>query len=238
MEELASLFGFGEGAWGPALMAGTLVTIQIAFTSYLVGMGIGLIGAVAKLRGPAPARIAANGYTTIIRGLPEILLILLIYYGGTSAVDDLVYLIAGDSIRIEIDPFAAAVAALGIICGAYSTEIFRGSIQAVPVSQIEAAQALSLPRLITFFRVVFPQAMRHALPALGNLWLIVLKDSALISVVGLRDLVGVAASGAARTRMPFTFYSYVALTFLVLSIVSMIAFHYAERYYARGQQVR
>lgn len=233
MGDLIGLLGFGEGAWGTALLAGTLATVQIAVVSYVLGLLIGLGGAAAKIRGGPVLKGLMEGYTTVIRGIPEILVILLIYYGGTQAVRDLTGLIM-PGVTVEINPFAAAVAALGFIAGAYATEIFRGSIQAVPVGQFEGGLALGLRPLFVFLRITLPQAIRLAIPALGNLWLVVLKDSALISVVGLRDLVGVAASGAARTRQPFTFYTTVALVFLALSIISMIAIYWAEKRAARG----
>lgn len=233
MGELVALLGFGEGAWGKALLAGTFVTVQIALCSYALGLVIGLAMAGAKLRGPPILRGIAEGYTTVIRGIPEILVILLIYYGGTQALRDLTSLVTPGFI-IEIPPFAAGVAALGAISGAYATEIFRGSIQAVPVGQAEAGRALGLSSLVIFFRITLPQAVRLAVPALGNLWLVILKDAALISVVGIRDLVGVAASGAARTREPFTFYLTVAMVFLALSVLSMIALYYMEKRTSRG----
>jgi ABC-type arginine transport system permease subunit len=141
-------------------------------------------------------------------------------------------------VYIEIPPFGAGVAALGAISGAYATEIFRGSIQAVPVGQAEGGRALGLSEFVIFFRITLPQAIRLAVPALGNLWLVILKDAALISVVGIRDLVGVAASGAARTREPFTFYFTVALVFLSLSVLSMIALYYLEKRTSRGFEER
>lgn len=233
MEDLAALLGFGEKGWGGQLLAGALVTVEIAVASYLVGLLLGLLGAWAKLAGPRPLRALGNAYTTIVRGVPDILIILLIYYGGTSALRSLIGLVV-PGVTVEIDAFAAAVASLGFVSGAYATEVFRGAILAVPPGQIEAAKSLALPPRVMFFRVVLPQAMRFALPALGNLWVVVLKDSALISVVGIRDLLGSAATAAATTRMPFTFYAVVALIFLLLTIASVGLFQLAERAYGRG----
>ncbi len=125
------LLGFGEGGWGAVLAAGTLVTIHIAVLSYLVGCVFGLLAAAAKIRGPRGLAMIAEGYTTVVQGLPDILVILIVYYGGTSAIRDLVHLIAPD-VTIEIDAFAAGVFSLGLICGAYATEIFRAAFLAVP----------------------------------------------------------------------------------------------------------
>ncbi len=227
------LIGFGEGGWGSALLAGTLVTLQIAAASYGLGVLLGLAGAWAKLSGPGWARAAGAGYTALVRGVPEILVIFLIYYGGTSALRSLIGLVV-PGVSVEIDAFAAAVAALGFIAGAYSTEIFRGSLMAVDAGQREAATALSLSPLQGFFLIVLPQALRVALPPLGNLWLVVLKDSALISVVGIRDLVGVGTTAALSTRKPFTFYMTVALVFLAISILSAVVLHLLERRFSRG----
>lgn len=227
------LVGFGEGGWGWQLLAGTFVTLQIAAASYGLGVLLGLGGAWAKLSGPRWARAAGAGYTGLVRGIPEILVIFLIYYGGTSAIRAVIGLVV-PGVAIEIDAFAAAVVALGFIAGAYSTEIFRGSLLSVEAGQREAATALSLSPLQTFFLIVLPQALRVALPPLGNLWLVVLKDSALISVVGIRDLVGIGATAAASTRKPFTFYMTVALVFLAISILSMVVLHLLERRFSRG----
>ncbi|WP_181703893.1 ABC transporter permease [Chthonobacter albigriseus] len=222
------LLGFGEGGWGWTLMAGTWVTVQIAVLSYLLGLAIGLIGAWAKLKGPAPARFVAEGYTTVVQGLPDILVILIIYYGGTSAIRDLASLVS-PGVEIEINAFAAGVTALAVICGTYTTGVFRAAFMAVPRGQSEAALALGLHPLQVFAKVTLPQAMRLAAAPLGNVWLVTLKDAALISVVGIRDLVGTAASGAAYSRQPFTFYMAVAAIFLVLSLVSMGLKAWVER---------
>lgn len=227
------LLGFGEGGWGATMLAGTLVTVEIAVLSYLVGCAIGLAAAWAKLRGPRPVALAAEGYTTVVQGLPDILVILIVYYGGTSAIRDLVGLLAPGT-TVEIDAFSAGVASLGLICGSYATEIFRAAFLAVPKGQVEAATSLGLRPVQLFRLVVAPQALRKALPPLGNMWLVTLKDAALVSVVGLRDLVGVAASGAAYSRQPFTFYMAVATVFFVLSTISMLGLAALERRAARA----
>jgi His/Glu/Gln/Arg/opine family amino acid ABC transporter permease subunit len=233
MDDLVTLLGFGETGWGAQLVAGTIITVEIAAASFVVGLVFGLLGAWAKLAGPRPARALGNAYTTVVRGVPDILIILFVYYGGTTALRGLIGLVV-PGVEVEIDAFAAAVASLGFVCGAYATELFRASIQAVPPGQIEAAKSLALPPAVMFFKVVLPQAIRFALPALGNLWVVVLKDSALISVVGMRDLLGIAATGAATTRQPFTFYAVVALIFLALTLISVGVFQLAERAYGRG----
>ncbi|WP_181708135.1 ABC transporter permease [Chthonobacter rhizosphaerae] len=213
------LLGFGEGGWGLVLLAGAAVTLQIALAAYALGLLIGLLLAWAKLRGPWWARGAAEGYTTVVQGLPDILVILLIYYGGTSAVRDLVQMVSPGA-TVEINAFAAGVVALGVVSGAYQTDVFRAAFQGIPRGQAEAARSLGMRQAPIFATVLAPQALRLALPPLGNVWLVTLKDSALVSVVGIRDLLGVAGSGASFSRQPFTFYMAVAVVYLVLSIVS------------------
>jgi len=235
--ESLGLIGFGDGGWGFALLGGALVTIEIAVASYVVGILLGLVGAWAKISGPGWVKAIGAGYTSVVRGVPEILVIFLIYYGGTSAIRSLTALIV-PGVDVQIAAFPAAVAALGFIAGAYATEIFRGSLLAIDPGQREAGRALSLRPYQVFGLIVLPQALRLAVPAFGNLWLVVLKDSALISVVGIRDLLGIGQTAALSTRQPFTFYTTVALIFLLISTVSMVAFHLAERRLARGQSSR
>lgn len=231
--ETLALIGFGDGGWGRQLLGGAIVTVEIALTSYGAGLVLGLLGAAAKMSPRRWLRWLAGLYTSVVRGIPEILVIFLIYYGGSSAIRALAGLVVPGA-EVEVGAFAAGVAALGFIAGAYATEIFRGSLMAIDPGQREAARALSLGPLKSFVFIVLPQALRLAVPPLGNLWLVVLKDSALISVVGLRDLLGVGATAALSTRQPFTFYTTVAFVFLAVSVVSMVGFHLVERRLARG----
>lgn len=233
MDELIRLLGVGNGGWGGALLSGAVVTMEIAFTSYLVGALFGLLGAAAKLSRFMALRWLSGLYTTIVRGVPEILIILLIYYGGTSAIRDAFEAIGYEG-EVEIDGFTAAVVALGTVAGAYMTEIFRGGIQAVPNGQWEAARSLGLPWPIVYGRIVLPQMFRVTLPSLSNLWLSMLKDSALISVVGLHELLASGQMAAASTRQPFTFYFAVSVLFLVLTVISMVFISWGERYNQRG----
>jgi polar amino acid transport system permease protein len=225
------LLSFGDQGWGDALLAGAWLTVQISVCAYLVGMALGLIG--AKLSGSRLARWIGDLYTTIVRAVPELLLIILIYYTGTSTLAR-VFGAVGLGGEIQISGFGAAVAALGFIAGAYMTEIFRGAILAVPKGQIEAARAYGMPPALRFRRILFPQMMRYALPGLGNLWLIVIKDSSLISVVGFKELLFSGKQAAASDRYYFLFYSVTALAFLVVTIVSMIGIYLVERRVNRG----
>jgi polar amino acid transport system permease protein len=222
------LLSVGDQGWGDTLLAGGLLTIQISVCAYLVGMALGLIGAGAKLSGNRWAGWIGDLYTTIVRAVPELLLIIFIYYTGTSTLGRV---FGGD---IQVSPFAAAVAALGFIMGAYMTEVFRGAILSVPKGQMEAARAYGMRPSLRFRRILFPQMMRYALPGLGNLWLIVIKDSSLVSVVGFYELLFSGKQAAASTRMYFFFYAVTALAFLAVTVISMIAIHRVERRVNRG----
>lgn len=227
------LLSFGDQGWGDELLRGGWLTIQISVCSYLVGMALGLVGAGAKLSGNRWGLWIADVYTTVVRAVPELLLIILIFYTGTSALNQL-FGAVGLGEGIEVSAFGAAVAALGFIAGAYMTEIFRGAILAVPKGQTEAAKAYGMTPTLRFRRILFPQMMRYALPGLGNLWLVVIKDSSLISVVGFYELLFSGKQAAASTRMYFFFYAVTALAFLALTVVSNIGIHAAERRVNRG----
>jgi His/Glu/Gln/Arg/opine family amino acid ABC transporter permease subunit len=227
------LLGYGDEGWGDELLRGAWLTIQISVCAYLVGVALGLLGAGAKLSGKRWALWIADLYTTVVRAVPELLLIILIYYTGTSALQNLLGAI-GFGEGIEVSAFGAAVAALGFIMGAYMTEVFRGAILSVPRGQMEAARAYGMPSSLRFRRILFPQMMRYALPGLGNLWLIIIKDSSLISVVGFYELLFSGKQAAASTRLYFFFYTVTALAFLVLTVVSMMGTHLLERRAGRG----
>lgn len=217
------LLGFGD-----LLLSGTWVTVKLALTSLAFGLLFGLIGAAAKLSRFWPARALATLYTTLIRGIPELLLVLTIYFGGSMILMAVAERF-GYTDYIEISAFAAGVAALSIAFGAYSTEVLRGAIQAIPKGQWEAAQALGMTPLQTFFRIILPQVWRLALPGLGNLFQVLLKDTALVSVVGLNDLMRQAYVATGSTNQPFTFYMAAALIYLGLTVLSTAMTTWLER---------
>jgi His/Glu/Gln/Arg/opine family amino acid ABC transporter permease subunit len=227
------LLSLGDRGWGDELLRGAWLTVQISVCSYLVAMVLGLIGAGAKLSGNRWALRIADLYTTVVRAVPELLLIIFIFYTGTSTLGQVLAVI-GLGGTIQVSPFAAVVAALGFIAGAYMTEIFRGAILSVPKGQMEAARAYGMPSALRFRRILFPQMMRYALPGLGNLWLVVTKDSSLVSVVGFYELLFSGKQAAASTRMYFFFYAVTALGFLAVTVISMIAIHRFERRVNRG----
>ncbi len=216
--------------FGHLLLSGTWVTLQLALASLAVGLVLGLIGAWASLSPFAPLRWAAVGYNTLMRGLPELLLVLLIYFGATQLIEKLT------GSYVEVNAFVAGVAALSIAFGAYATEVFRSAIMEIPKGHREAAMALGLGRVDTFRRIVLPQLWRIALPGLGNLFLVLLKDTALVSVVGLEDLMRQAYVAAGFTKLPFTFYMAAAGIYLLLTIISMQIIQRLEAMANRGFQ--
>jgi polar amino acid transport system permease protein len=215
------------------LLLGAWMTVKLAFGALSVGLILGLLGAVAKLSASVPLRVLGDIYTTVIRGLPELLVVLIIYFGSAGLLTTVAGWF-GHAEFVELSPYAAGVTALGLTFGAYATEIFRGAIQAIPKGQIEAARAFGMGRALTFRRIVLPQVWRIALPGLGNLFLVLLKDTSLVSVIGLEELMRKSTIAVGFTREPFTFYLAAAFLYLLMTIVTMVALRQAERTASRG----
>jgi putative lysine/arginine/ornithine/histidine/octopine transport system permease protein len=213
------------------IAAGAVTTIQVAVTSLFLGIGVGLCGAIAKRSRSSIATAVAGIYTTVIRSIPELLIILILYFGGTVALSKLF------GRYVEVDAFAAGVFALTLVFGAYATEVFRAAIEAVPAGQVEAARALGLNAFSIWRFVVLPQMWRYALPGLGNLWLTLLKDTALVSVVGLDELMRKASIAAGTTRDPLTFYATAASVYLIVTTVSLAGLALLEHRANRGVQI-
>ncbi len=210
---------FDLQGYGPILMQGTMVTIKLGLTSLFFGLIFGLLGALAKLSGIWILEKLANIYTTVVRGIPELLMVFFIFYGGSVLLMMLAKQLGYDG-RIDINQFWAGVAALSIMFGAYATEVFRMAIQDIPKGQWESAQSIGMTPVQTLFRIILPQMWLVALPGLGNLTLVLLKDTALVSVVGLHDLMYYAQRAAQSTQQPFTFY--LAAAFIYLGLTSVI----------------
>jgi arginine/ornithine transport system permease protein len=216
----------------PAILGGLQSTLAVASVSLAIACVFGALGAAAKLSGRRFAAAAAQTYTTLIRGVPELVLMLLVFYGGQIAVNA-----AADRMGfgyIDINPFLAGTLTLGFIFGAFLTETFRGAILAIPRGQIEAAQAYGLTWRQVTARITLPQMIRHAIPGFTNSWLVMLKASALVSIIGLDDMVHRANLAASATRQPFTFYATIALIYLALTTVSILALGWLERRYSPG----
>ena len=216
----------------PAILEGLSLTLRVSALSLAIACVFGLLGASAKLSSSRTARWGAGVYTTLIRGMPELVLMLLIFYGGQIGINALAESQGWE--YIDVPPFWAGVLTIGFIFGAYLTETFRGAILAVPKGQAEAATAYAMPRSLVLRRIVLPQMVRHAIPGFANNWLIMIKASALVSIIGLDDMVHRAGLAAASTRSPFTFYVAVALLYLALTSVSIFLLSRLEARYSLG----
>jgi histidine transport system permease protein len=220
------------GGYGPLILAGTWVTIQLALLSLVVAVVLGLLGAWAKLSESRLLRGVATAYTTLIRGVPDLVLMLLIFFSMQIYLNDVTDLLG--LAAIDIDPFAAGVLTLGFIYGAYFAETFRGAFMAVPHGQLEAATAYGMREFQVFRRILFPQMMRHALPGIGNNWQVLLKSTALVSLIGLSDLVKVAQDAGNVTFRVFLFISLTGLIYLALTTVSNAILYWLDRRYTVG----
>ncbi len=225
---MLDLRGYGWMLW-----QGLELTILVGLGAMAVALALGLIGAWGKLSRARAGRWAAGTYTTVIRGVPELLLILLVYYGVPTLIQDIAEGV-GYEIIVDLNPFVAGVVTIGFIYGAFATEVFRGAFLAVPRGQIEAARAIGMSRALTFRRIVLPQMWRFALPGLGNVWMVLIKATALISVIQLPELMRNAQIAMGATKLPFTFFFVASLFYLGITIVSMVVQRRAEAWANRG----
>jgi len=227
------LLAFGDTGWGDELFYATLMTIAVAITAMLIGFFFALIFTPLKLSKNKFLNLIANSYTTVIRGVPELLVIYLFFFGGSAAIM-FVASIFGYGEYIEINAFMTGAFSIGIISGAYSTEVFRGAIQSIDKGQFEAANVLGLSKFGKFFKIILPQTLRLALPNLSNVWQITLKDTSLISVTGLVEIMRQSYVAAGSTRDPLFFYSCAAVLYLLLTFLSMKLINKLEVKYSRG----
>ncbi|NUY57194.1 ABC transporter [Salinivibrio sp. MA351] len=230
-----------------SLLEGAWVTLQVALLSLGLAMLLGMLGALAKLSKLGWLRGIATVYTTVIRGIPDLVLMMLIFYGGQMLLNNSLYgmnewlneYMAGQNPDhdwtaylpdyIDVSPFIAGILTIGFIFGAYMAETFRGAIMAVDAGEMEAARAYGMSSSLAFRRILLPQMIRHALPGFGNNWLVLLKTTALVSIIGLDDMVRKGALAAGSTQMPFTFYFTVALIFLLFTSISTTGLRWMER---------
>lgn len=209
--------------YGPSLLKGALVTVELALASLVLALILGLLGASSKLSGNRGLYAGATFYTTVIRGVPDLVMMLLFYYGGqvlVNMISDYLYYEFEVDWFFQFDPFIAGVLTIGLIFGAYMTETFRGAFMAVDSGQIEAGKAYGFTRWHTFRRIMFPQMLRHALPGIGNNWQVLLKTTALVSIIGLTDMVRIAEQASKAEHEPFKFFIPVAAVYLILTAVS------------------
>lgn len=240
MELILETLGLSESAkllsppgWGVNLLRGLANSLKIASGAFGFGLLIGLFGAYGKLYGGPVLRDLLAIYTTVIRAIPELVLILILYYVGTDLINQ-----ASSAMgygRVEISGIVAGIWVLGIVQGAYSIEVLRGAILAVPPGQIEAARAFGMPPLMTMWRVTIPVMMSFATPGLANLWLIATKDTALLVIVGFSELTLETRQAASRTRAYFTFFLAAGGLYLMVTLCSGMVFGRIEKWARRGQ---
>lgn len=222
---------FDLQGYGGILWQGTLMTIQLSLVSALFGLIFGLLGAAMKASKIKIFNYLATFYTTIVRGIPELLYVFFIFVAGDLLVKA-AFKALGYTQYVELSAFLAGVFALSTMFGAYATEVFRMALEDIPKGQWEAADAVGMKPAQTFFRIIMPQMWAVAMPGLGNLFLVLLKDTALVSIIGLKDVIYYASRAAQSTQMPFTFYFVAALIYLVLTMVIMALVAFAE-YWSR-----
>lgn len=220
--------------YGHLLWEGAIVTVEVSICSFIVSIILGLLGASGKLSKNRLARGIANTYTIVIRGVPELVLLLLIYYGGTMLIQKIASAITGRDERIDINNFVAGVLVVGFVYGAFATEVFRGAFQSIPKGQIEAAMAAGMNKRLVFWRIKLPQVWRFAIPGLGNVWLVLVKATAITSAIGLTELTRQAEVVMNPTHKAFSVFFVAAMLYLIFTMISDIARHRLERRSALG----
>lgn len=228
---------FDFRGYGPELLRGALLTAELAGLSLLLALTLGLTAAAAKLSPSRVARGSALAYTTLIRGVPDLVMMMLMFYGGQymlNMLSDWLYTQFEIDFFINVDQFIAGVISIGFIFGAYMSETFRGAFLAVPEGQIEAGKAYGMSSGQVFWKIMVPQMIRHAIPGVGNNWLVLLKTTALVSIIGLSDMVRVAAEASKALHMPFKFFIPVVAIYLLMTLVSELFLKYLSRRYSAG----
>lgn len=219
------------------LLEGAKLSVALALASLAVALVVGIVVCLCKMSKNPWLRLPATAYTTIVRGVPDLVQLFLIYYGGQYLLNAISQ--AAGWGRLDMNPFATGVIAIGFIYGAYMAESFRGGFQAIPKGQIEAARAYGMRPATIFWRISRPQMLRYALPSIGNNWLVLMKSTALVSLIQLQDLVFIA-NASARTAQKkdlfagFWFYGAVAVFFLAMTTVSIVILRYFKRRYSAG----
>ena len=224
---------FGNTGWGDELFFATLMTIAVAITAIFIGFFLAAIFTTFKLSKSKILNFVGNFYTTVFRGVPELLVIYLLFFGGSGAVMYVAKIFGYDG-YIEVNAFLTGAISIGIISGAYSTEVFRGAIQSINLGQFEASKVLGFKKRVYYYKIIIPQMLRLALPNISNVWQITLKDTSLISVTGLVEIMRQSYVAAGSTRDPLFFYSFAAVLYLLLTFLSLKLFNKLEKNYSRG----
>jgi len=233
--DLFDIFGFGEGGWGLALLTGAAMTLLVSAVGLLIGAAIGSLVAWARLSGHRLAGAIGEAYAALFRGLPELLVVYFVYFGSSTLLTTFAALIGYQGF-IGVPAFVAGALAVGVISGAYQAEVYRAAYLAIAKGELEAAVSVGMERWLMFRRIIAPQVLRFALPALGNLWQVALKDSSLISVTGLTELMRASQVGAASTHRPFAFYLAGLVLYLIMTLVTTRGFDAAEARATRGMR--
>ena len=221
------ILAFGSG-WGNQLLIGFGLTLELAVLSFVIGTAIGLGAALGELSRIKPVAAMFVAYGAVFRSVPELLVIFLIYYGGAFALGALLRAF-GVGTYVEVNAFSAGVTSLSIIQGAYTSEVFRGAILAVPTGMIDAARSLGMSRFRTFRRIILPIALRYAFPGLCNMWMVVIKNTPFVSAIGLQDLIRAAGTAGQNTRQYFTFYMVVLVSYLSISGLTLFLQYRLDR---------
>lgn len=234
-ENFFSLVGFSQHGWGSILLSGVLITLSAALCGLILGLLIGTCVAWAKISGGRTLRFLADGYTTVLRGIPDLLVIYLFYFGSSSVLSSIAEEFGSQGF-FELPGFVAGTIAIGVVAGAQSAEVLRGAFLTVTKGEIEAAQAFGMNFRLRFRRIIMPLTLRHAIPGMSNVWLSLLKESSLLSVTGVAELMRQAQVAAGSTHLPFNFFMAAAALYIIMASLSGILIQYSERHYSRGSR--
>ena len=230
---MLQLFSLGPDGWGMPMIRAAATTLAVATCGYSVGIVIGILGAWAKLQGGPISKRVAESYTTILRGVPDLLVIFMFYFGAGLAITSFARMFGHDGF-LTLPGFVAGFLAIGFVSGAYHTEVIRAAVMSVNKGEIEAATASGMRVFVKFRRIIAPLALRAALPGLGNVWQLVLKEAALVSVTGVVELIRQSQMGASATRNPFVFFLAAGVLYLCITTATGILFQVAERHFTLG----
>ncbi|KVL47652.1 ABC transporter permease [Burkholderia territorii] len=230
---ILEMLGFGAEGWGGVLLLAALMTVALTLAALAVGAVIGAAIAAAKLSRHRSARLLGDLYTTVFRGVPELLVIYLFYFGGSTLVTTVGQWFGAEGF-IGVPPFVIGALAVGMISGAYQAEVYRAAVLAVSKGELEAARSIGMPRAMVLRRILIPQVLRFALPGIGNVWQLSLKDSALISVTGLAELLRTSQIAANSTHQYFVFFVAGGVLYLLMTGVSNRVFNRAEAIVGRS----